>query len=117
MMPDGTAALHQRTAYEHVRWHCYRHCLCSMRALYGTDGTRNACHGSDSPASAEREIKFYFPKLQLATAATDAEAAKVSYIRAAMGSSQQNTYSLTTAGVTVVGSLLNSYLPWSARRR
>eukprot|EP00878_Enallax_costatus_P034256 GHUV01037971.1.p1 GENE.GHUV01037971.1~~GHUV01037971.1.p1 ORF type:complete len:178 (+),score=81.08 GHUV01037971.1:256-789(+) len=48
----------------------------SLRALYGSDGTRNACHGSDSPASAAREIKFYFPKLQLATAAQDAEAAQ-----------------------------------------
>ncbi|GFR52672.1 hypothetical protein Agub_g15296, partial [Astrephomene gubernaculifera] len=34
-----------------------------LRALYGTDGTQNATHGSDSPASAAREIKFYFPAL------------------------------------------------------
>ena len=33
----------------------------SLRALYGTDGTQNATHGSDSPASAAREIKFFFP--------------------------------------------------------
>lgn len=32
----------------------------SLRALYGTDGTRNACHGSDAIASAEREIGFFF---------------------------------------------------------
>eukprot|EP00281_Chroomonas_sp_CCMP1168_P031140 CAMPEP_0206239894 /NCGR_PEP_ID=MMETSP0047_2-20121206/15639_1 /ASSEMBLY_ACC=CAM_ASM_000192 /TAXON_ID=195065 /ORGANISM="Chroomonas mesostigmatica_cf, Strain CCMP1168" /LENGTH=215 /DNA_ID=CAMNT_0053664621 /DNA_START=34 /DNA_END=681 /DNA_ORIENTATION=- len=32
----------------------------SMRALYGTDGGRNACHGSDSPKSAAREIRFFF---------------------------------------------------------
>mmetsp|Transcript_81671 Transcript_81671/g.219438 ORF Transcript_81671/g.219438 Transcript_81671/m.219438 type:complete len:284 (-) Transcript_81671:25-876(-) len=32
----------------------------SLRALYGTDGTRNACHGSDSSASAQREISFFF---------------------------------------------------------
>lgn len=25
------------------------------------DGTRNACHGSDSPASAARELEFFFP--------------------------------------------------------
>mmetsp|Transcript_32772 Transcript_32772/g.59385 ORF Transcript_32772/g.59385 Transcript_32772/m.59385 type:complete len:212 (-) Transcript_32772:410-1045(-) len=37
----------------------------SLRALYGTDGTQNACHGSDSPVSAIREIKFFFPKLTL----------------------------------------------------
>ena len=29
----------------------------SLRALYGTDGTKNAAHGSDSPASAAREIR------------------------------------------------------------
>jgi nucleoside-diphosphate kinase len=32
----------------------------SLRALYGTDGTRNACHGSDAVASANRELNFYF---------------------------------------------------------
>jgi len=40
----------------------------SLRALYGTDGTRNATHGSDSEASASREIKFFFPSLQPETA-------------------------------------------------
>ncbi|KAI8823655.1 nucleoside diphosphate kinase, partial [Fimicolochytrium jonesii] len=33
----------------------------SIRALYGTDGSHNAVHGSDSPASAEREIQLIFP--------------------------------------------------------
>lgn len=37
----------------------------SLRALYGTDGTQNATHGSDSPASAAREIKFFFPNVVL----------------------------------------------------
>eukprot|EP00164_Ancoracysta_twista_P003156 GFYU01004209.1.p1 GENE.GFYU01004209.1~~GFYU01004209.1.p1 ORF type:complete len:375 (+),score=109.27 GFYU01004209.1:164-1288(+) len=32
----------------------------SLRALYGTDGTRNACHGSDSEQSADREVRFFF---------------------------------------------------------
>ena len=32
----------------------------SIRALFGTDGTRNAVHGSDSPASAARELEFFF---------------------------------------------------------
>lgn len=32
----------------------------SMRALFGTDGTRNACHGSDSSASAARELELFF---------------------------------------------------------
>eukprot|EP00286_Rhodomonas_abbreviata_P012028 CAMPEP_0181329808 /NCGR_PEP_ID=MMETSP1101-20121128/23527_1 /TAXON_ID=46948 /ORGANISM="Rhodomonas abbreviata, Strain Caron Lab Isolate" /LENGTH=376 /DNA_ID=CAMNT_0023438949 /DNA_START=135 /DNA_END=1262 /DNA_ORIENTATION=- len=32
----------------------------SIRALYGTDGTKNACHGSDSTQSAERELSFFF---------------------------------------------------------
>jgi nucleoside diphosphate kinase/adenylate kinase family enzyme len=33
----------------------------SLRALYGVDGTQNACHGSDSSESADREIGFFFP--------------------------------------------------------
>eukprot|EP00184_Porphyridium_aerugineum_P000650 CAMPEP_0184693334 /NCGR_PEP_ID=MMETSP0313-20130426/1577_1 /TAXON_ID=2792 /ORGANISM="Porphyridium aerugineum, Strain SAG 1380-2" /LENGTH=486 /DNA_ID=CAMNT_0027151387 /DNA_START=121 /DNA_END=1581 /DNA_ORIENTATION=- len=32
----------------------------SMRAKFGTDKQKNACHGSDSPASATREIAFFF---------------------------------------------------------
>lgn len=32
----------------------------SLRALYGTDGTKNAVHGSDSLASAFLEINFCF---------------------------------------------------------
>jgi nucleoside diphosphate kinase len=34
-----------------------------LRARFGTDGTQNATHGSDSVASATREIRFFFPKL------------------------------------------------------
>mmetsp|Transcript_20330 Transcript_20330/g.24353 ORF Transcript_20330/g.24353 Transcript_20330/m.24353 type:complete len:309 (+) Transcript_20330:55-981(+) len=36
-----------------------------LRAKYGTDGTQNACHGSDSVTSAAREIRFFFPHLIL----------------------------------------------------
>ena len=32
----------------------------SIRAQYGTDATRNACHGSDSELSAKREADFFF---------------------------------------------------------
>lgn len=32
----------------------------SIRAIYGTDGTKNACHGSDSPSSSARELEFFF---------------------------------------------------------
>ncbi|KAG8464300.1 hypothetical protein KFE25_003363 [Diacronema lutheri] len=32
----------------------------SIRAQYGTDGQRNAVHGSDSPCSAQREVSFFF---------------------------------------------------------
>lgn len=32
----------------------------SLRALHGTDGTKNAVHGSDSFASALREVNFCF---------------------------------------------------------
>lgn len=34
----------------------------TLRAIFGTDNERNAAHGSDAPASATREIKFFFPK-------------------------------------------------------
>ncbi|KAJ2764725.1 hypothetical protein IWQ57_005056, partial [Coemansia nantahalensis] len=37
----------------------------SIRALLGTGGWRNAVHGSDSPAAAQREIGFFFfPRIQ-----------------------------------------------------
>ncbi|KAI9102594.1 nucleoside diphosphate kinase [Phlyctochytrium arcticum] len=32
----------------------------SIRALYGTDGSQNAVHGSDSPEAAERELRILF---------------------------------------------------------
>ena len=32
----------------------------SLRALFALDGTRNACHGSDSAGSARRELGFFF---------------------------------------------------------
>ena len=34
----------------------------SIRALYATDLTKNASHGSDSVSSAVRELNFYFPQ-------------------------------------------------------
>jgi len=37
----------------------------SIRAKFGIDNTQNATHGSDSPTSAARELKFFFPKLIL----------------------------------------------------
>ena len=40
----------------------------SLRALYGTDGTRNATHGSDSSQSAARELEIFFGS-KLATTA------------------------------------------------
>ena len=33
----------------------------SLRARYGTDGTQNATHGSDSDFNAARELQFWFP--------------------------------------------------------
>lgn len=32
----------------------------SLRALFGTDGTKNAVHGSDSNGSMKRETEFWF---------------------------------------------------------
>lgn len=37
----------------------------SIRGCYGLDISRNVIHGSDSPASAEREIGLYFTKEEL----------------------------------------------------
>jgi len=42
----------------------------SLRALYGTDGTQNATHGSDSVTSAIRELTFWFPEEDLAKECT-----------------------------------------------
>eukprot|EP00798_Chlamydomonas_sp_ICE-L_P026071 gene26071-11774_t len=47
----------------------------TLRALYGTDGTMNATHGSDAVETAKREIKFHFPKLVLEPL-SEAESAK-----------------------------------------
>lgn len=33
----------------------------SIRAKFGKNTTQNACHGSDSPVSASREVEFFFP--------------------------------------------------------
>ncbi|OON14942.1 nucleoside diphosphate kinase family protein, partial [Opisthorchis viverrini] len=41
----------------------------SLRALYGTDDQQNALHGSDSIASAEKEIRFFFQDSSLTNAA------------------------------------------------
>jgi nucleoside-diphosphate kinase len=35
----------------------------TLRAALGDNVTRNAVHGSDSPASAAREVRFFFPEL------------------------------------------------------
>ena len=37
----------------------------SLRAKFGTDNTKNAVHGSDSPESAARELAFHFGELQV----------------------------------------------------
>mmetsp|Transcript_25647 Transcript_25647/g.87840 ORF Transcript_25647/g.87840 Transcript_25647/m.87840 type:complete len:358 (-) Transcript_25647:91-1164(-) len=46
----------------------------SIRAIYGTDNTMNATHGSDSPESAARELKFFFPKLTMDPSPSASEA-------------------------------------------
>ncbi|KAI8049702.1 nucleoside diphosphate kinase [Syncephalis plumigaleata] len=37
----------------------------TLRALYGLTDTRNSFHGSDSVETANKEIKFFFPELDL----------------------------------------------------
>lgn len=86
---------------------------CSMRALYGTDGTRNSCHGSDSPASAAREIKFFFPDLKFSTAAATAtEDAKVSWLHP-----NQRVCSLMSALGLHLSALCNGSCGWCAEER
>ncbi len=46
----------------------------SVRALFGTDKTRNAAHGSDSTTAAQREISFFFPNYIAPTPRTGADA-------------------------------------------
>eukprot|EP00128_Syssomonas_multiformis_P000034 Colp12_sorted_trinity150504_noHs@5425 len=46
----------------------------SIRALFGTNGQRNAVHGSDSTQSAAREILFMFPQTILEPLPTSAQA-------------------------------------------
>lgn len=41
----------------------------TLRALFGTDNTRNACHGSDSGPSFQRESELFFSKAFAPTAA------------------------------------------------
>jgi nucleoside-diphosphate kinase len=48
----------------------------SLRAQFGTDGTQNATHGSDSPASAAREISLIFPDVAPTTSNMTAEDVK-----------------------------------------
>ncbi|XP_026741796.1 nucleoside diphosphate kinase 6-like [Trichoplusia ni] len=36
-----------------------------LRGMFGLSDTRNVAHGSDSPDSAEREIKFFFPEFSV----------------------------------------------------
>lgn len=45
----------------------------SLRGRFGVDGTRNACHGSDSTASSNRECAFFFPQHRGAAAEADAD--------------------------------------------
>lgn len=51
----------------------------SLRALYGTDNTRNAFHGSANMDDARREVKFFFPTMSMEPILNDAETGE--YIR------------------------------------
>jgi hypothetical protein len=57
----------------------------SIRASFGTDGTKNAVHGSDSPISAEREIALIFGdaagKIQAALSRTGSKALLAASLR------------------------------------
>ena len=94
-----------------------------MWALYGTDGTANATHGSDSPASAAREIKFFFPNVVLEPLLEGAAAkawisdrlqpalarALTALARVAALTGDERLRALTAASLSQVGSLLRSH--------
>jgi len=44
----------------------------TLRARYAQNIERNAVHGSDSVASAQREIAFFFPEIELVTLTSEA---------------------------------------------
>eukprot|EP00946_MAST-07B_sp_MAST-7B-sp1_P003761 g3761.t1 len=50
---DARKAAAEKNPLDVMKW--------TLRAQHGTDGQRNACHGSDSTYSATREIDFFFP--------------------------------------------------------
>ncbi|CAH1716183.1 unnamed protein product [Aphis gossypii] len=60
----------------------------SLRAIYGTelgpDPVANAFHGSDSPAAAEREIKFFFPNSKVDSTIDSGDDDVVQYIKDTM---------------------------------
>lgn len=56
----------------------------SIRALYGTDGTRNAAHGADSPTSVARELALMFGSSRLYFLRCGAALAAISCILATL---------------------------------
>ena len=73
----------------------------SLRARFGVDGRLNAVHGSDSVASAEREIAFFFPAESRADADLSAPAAK-QFLKAAPAAtdSARSLHSVLVEGLT-----------------
>ncbi|GMH39893.1 hypothetical protein BSKO_07797 [Bryopsis sp. KO-2023] len=72
----------------------------SIRALYGTDGTYNAAHGSDSTESAFREIHFFFPGMVI-DQPQDKEALEA-HVQEASTYIKQNLEPLLTQALTVL---------------
>jgi adenylate kinase len=78
----------------------------SLRARFGVDGTRNATHGSDSQASATREIHFYFPDLAPHTLLQGAEAeafVKIQEVTKVYNPVENNSVSATVRSVLLQG--------------
>ena len=61
----------------------------SLRAQFGTDGTRNAVHGSDSTAAAARELAFHFGPLQTTLAMVKPDAVAAGHADAIVGAAVQ----------------------------
>lgn len=66
----------------------------SLRAQFGTDGTRNATHGSDSIDSAAREIEFHFPPVESTLAMIKPDAVAAGEAERIMGQIEQQGFKI-----------------------
>jgi len=69
----------------------------TIRALYGKDGSENAAHGSDSTASAAREIALVFPEVCRTFAFIKPDAFKAGFKEAILARIEKEGFSVVAA--------------------